>query len=378
MPAAYSKALAKEEVTLPEAFKEGGYATFFAGKWHLGPEGYWPEDQGFDVNQGGCSWGHPQSYFSPYNNPRLKDGPEGEHLPDRLARETERFITEHRDQPFLAYLSFYSVHTPLSARADLRAKYEAKAALLRPSGPAWGTEGQRQVRLVQDHAVYAGMVEAMDLAVGRVLDTIDKLNLSNRTIVVFTSDNGGLSTSEGSPTSNFPLRAGKGWFYEGGIRVPLIVRAPGVTAAGSTCAEPVFSADFYPTLLELAALPLRPAQHRDGVSLRPLLGKAGQGSLGREAIYWHYPHYGNQGGSPGSAMRMGDWKLIEFAEGNRVELYDLATDPGEKADLASGMEARVGQMREKLHRWQREVGARFPTINPNPQGTPKAGRKKSK
>lgn len=238
LPAAYSERLPREETTLAEAFHAAGYATFFAGKWHLGPEGYWPEDQGFDVNRGGCERGGPyggNKYFSPYGNPRLADGPPGEHLPDRLATETVKFIESHRDGPFFAYLSFYSVHTPLMARPDLQAKYAEKAKRLEATGPAWLPEGTRQVRQVQNHAVYAGMVEAMDSAVGKVLDALDRLRLAERTVVVFMSDNGGLSTSEGSPTSNVPLRAGKGWMYEGGIREPMIVRWPGVTRPGSAC-----------------------------------------------------------------------------------------------------------------------------------------------
>ncbi|UCG50111.1 MAG: sulfatase, partial [Phycisphaerales bacterium] len=213
-PPDYADQMALEEVTIAEALKQAGYATFFAGKWHLGKEGFWPEDQGFDVNKGGCDRGGPyggKRYFSPYGNPRLEDGPDGEHLPDRLATETVRFIDHNRERPFFTYLSFYSVHTPLMAREDLRKKYEQKAKTLPPTDPAWGQERARKVRLVQDHAVYAGMIEAMDQAVGKVLDALERLNLAGDTAVFFMSDNGGLSTSEGHPTSNLPLRAGKGW-----------------------------------------------------------------------------------------------------------------------------------------------------------------------
>ncbi|MFZ5831206.1 MAG: sulfatase, partial [Planctomycetota bacterium] len=263
LPAAYEERLPLEETTLAEAFKAAGYATMFAGKWHLGPEGYWPEDQGFDINRGGWNAGGPyggNKYFSPYGNPRLEDGPDGEHLPDRLATEVVRFIEANKQKPFLAYLAFYSVHTPLIARGDLQKKYEEKAKTVRQTGPEWIQEGTREARQVQDHAVYAGMVEAMDSAVGKVLDALDRLNLAENTVVVFMSDNGGLSTSEGSPTSNVPLRAGKGWMYEGGIREPLIVRWPAGTKPGSTCGTPVISTDFYPTLLEIAGLPAAPQQ----------------------------------------------------------------------------------------------------------------------
>ncbi len=366
LPARYLNRLPLEEVTIAEALKEHGYATFFAGKWHLGPEGFWPEDQGFDFNKGGHDRGGPyggKRYFSPYGNPRLSDGPDGEHLPDRLATETCRFIEEHRDEPFLAYLSFYSVHTPLMAREDLKAKYEAKAQTVEHDGPDWGKEGDREVRLVQDHAVYAGMVEAMDQAVGKVLDALDRLDLTRETIVFFMSDNGGLSTSEGHPTSNLPLRAGKGWLYEGGIREPMIVRWPGAVKAGSVCDEPVTSTDFYPTMLDMAGLPPAPQQHLDGRSMVPLLRQ--QSPQKARALYWHYPHYGNQGGSPGGAVRLGDYKLIEFYEDHRVELYSLRDDLGEKKDLAAAMPEKAAQLRRMLHQWRSDVGAAMPTANPN-------------
>jgi arylsulfatase A-like enzyme len=374
LPAPYQERLALSETTLAEAFKEQGYATFFAGKWHLGPTNYWPENQGFDINMGGIDRGGPyggNKYFSPYGNPRLPDGPPGEHLPDRLATETVKFIQANRDRPFLAYLSFYSVHTPLMAREDLKKKYEAKAKTLATNGPAWGQERERQVRLVQSHAVYAGMVEAMDQAVGKVLAALDRTGLAERTVVIFMSDNGGLSTSEGHPTSNLPLRAGKGWLYEGGIREPWIVCAPGVTKPGSVCDTPVTSTDFFPTLLDLAGLPPQPAQHRDGVSLVPLL-KGGE--LARGPLFWHYPHYGNQGGAPGGAVRDGDWKLIEWYEDGSLELFNLRDDLGERNNLAAREPSRVKALQAKLNAWRAEVGARMPA--PNPKFQPKAGPQK--
>ncbi len=304
LPAPYEEQLSLKEVTLAETLREEGYRTFFAGKWHLGGEGFFPEDQGFDVNKGGHHRGSPPGgYFAPYKNPKLDNGPEGEHLPSRLAAETTRFIEENREGPFLAYLSFYSVHTPLQSRKDLKAKYAAKAKAQEKDAPTWGQEGERKVRLLQDHAVYGGMVEAMDTAVGKVLDALDASGAADNTVVFFMSDNGGLSTSEGHPTSNLPLRAGKGWLYEGGIREPMIVKWPGVAQAGSTCSEPVTSTDFYPTILDMAGLAPRPEQHADGASLTPLLRDKGKPE--RDALYWHYPHYGNQGGSPGAAIRAG-------------------------------------------------------------------------
>ncbi|MBI5386450.1 MAG: sulfatase [Verrucomicrobia bacterium] len=375
LPAPYRDRLALEETTLAEAFKAQGYATFFAGKWHLGPTNYWPENQGFDINMGGIDRGGPyggNKYFSPYGNPRLPDGPPGEHLPDRLATETAKFIEANRDRPFLAYLSFYSVHTPLMAREDLRKKYEAKAKTLPTNAPAWGQERERKVRLVQDHAVYAGMVEAMDQAVGKVLAALDRAGLAERTVVVFMSDNGGLSTSEGHPTSNLPLRAGKGWLYEGGIREPWIVRAPGVTKPGSVCDTPVTSTDFFPTLLELAGLPLQPERHRDGVSLVPLLRG---GRLARGPLFWHYPHYGNQGGAPSGAVRDGDWKLIEWYEDGSLELFNLRDDLSETRNLAAAQPDKVKELHAKLAAWRQDVKAVMPT--PNPEFSPQAGGKKA-
>jgi len=365
LPAEYSQRLPLEEVTVAEALQEAGYKTFFAGKWHLGPRGYYPEDQGFEINKGGLDWGAPPTYFAPYGNPKLPEGPKGEHLPDRLATETCRFIEQAKGGPFLAYLSFYSVHVPLMGREDLIEKYRKKAQLLPPVDRAWGQEGANKVRLVQDLPVYAAMVEAMDQAVGKVLDTLGRLDLEGNTVVIFMSDNGGLATAEGHPTSNLPLRAGKGWLYEGGIREPVIFRWPGVIPAGGTCEAPVISNDFYPTMLALAGLPGRPGQHCDGVSLAPLL--KGGGGLSERPLFWHYPHYSNQGGAPSAAIRQGQWKLIEFYEDRQVELYDLESDLGETTDLAGTMPGKARELLGRLHVWQKDTGARFPTPNPNHQ-----------
>ena len=365
LPAPYLEQMPLEEITLAEALKEAGYATFFAGKWHLGPEGYWPEDQGFDVNQGGIQRGGPyggKRYFSPYGNPRLIDGPDGEHLPDRLATEAVKFISEQADQPFLVSLSFYSVHTPLLAREDLKVKYEEKAKTVPEN--VWGSEPPRKVRTVQNHAVYAGMVEAMDQAVGKVLTHLAETGLDKKTAVFFMSDNGGLSTSEGHPTSNLPLRAGKGWLYEGGIREPMLVKWPGNTKAGTLCDVPVISTDFYPTILEMAGLDLMPDQHIDGHSLIPLLtSQVVNTHKDNHTLYWHYPHYGNQGGTPGAAIREGKYKLIEFFEDHRVELYDLENDIGEQHNLSQTLPAIRDDLLTKLHQWQKDVDARFPTKN---------------
>lgn len=363
LPAPYSDRLAHEEVTLGELMKGAGYATFFAGKWHLGPQGFWPEDQGYDINMGGVDRGGPYGpgkYFVPYANPRLPDGPRGEHLPDRLATETCKFIEANKAKPFFAFFSFYSVHTPLQSRADLQAKYEAKRQKLGLE-TKWGREEPRDVRLVQEHPVYAGMVEAMDLAVGRVLAKLDELGLTKNTLVVFTSDNGGLSTSEGSPTSNLPLRGGKGWLYEGGIREALVVRWPTVVQGGRTLDTPVCGTDFFATLSDAVANAA--TKKTDGVSLLPLL--RGRGSLPERALCWHYPHYGNQGGAPGAAIRRGDWKLIQwFEKPDAPELFNLRDDLSETKNLAEREPERVKAMLAELQEWQKDVGAIMPTKNP--------------
>jgi arylsulfatase A-like enzyme len=373
LPATYTDRLALDAPTLAKSLKSAGYATFFAGKWHLGPEGWWPENQGFDFNFGGIDRGGPYGgnrYFSPYGNPRLADGPPGEHLPDRLATEAAKFIEAHQDRPFFAYFSFYSVHTPLIARKDLEAKYVEKRKRL-GLRERWGREHERDVRLVQEHPVYAAMVEAMDLAVGKVLAKLDEFGLSEKTLVIFTSDNGGLSTSEGWPTSNLPLRGGKGWVYEGGIREPLIVRWPAVVKPGRVIATPVSSPDFFPTLLDATATKPMPGQTLDGVSLLPLFRG---GSLPERSLFWHYPHYGNQGGAPSAAIRRGEWKLIEWFEDDRVELFHLATDLGETNDLADREPKRVATLRDELHAWQRDVGAKHPGPNPHYDATKPSGR----
>lgn len=358
-----------DEITLAQTLKSKGYSTFFAGKWHLGPsEEYFPQNRGFDINQGGWTRGGPYTgkrYFAPFKNPQLKpESPAGDHLPARLARDTAEFIKAKADKPFFAYLSFYSVHTPLMGRPDLVKKYQAKAAQI--NGEEFGAEEQvlgnkpRRVRILQKHAVYAAMVEAMDEAVGVVLNQLKESGVADNTIVVFTSDNGGLSTSEGLPTSNLPLRGGKGWVYEGGIREPWIIRYPNVTESGSTSDEPICSIDLFPTIN--AAAGVETEHEVDGLNLLPALQGKG---LQREALYWHYPHYSNQGGMPGGAIRMGDYKLLERYEDGRVHLYHLKEDIGEQKDLSSEQPQRVAQMRAKLHQWYKSVDAKFLRRNGN-------------
>lgn len=367
-PAPLNDRMPTDEVTLAELLKSKGYATFFAGKWHLGPsEEYYPQNQGFDINIGGYHRGGPYTggkYFAPFDNPQIQqESPLGDHLPDRLARETAQFIVEHRDGPFLAYLSFYSVHTPLMGPDALVDKYRRKAATHaadQRSGDEFAAEEQvfggepRQVRILQNHAVYAAMVEAMDAAVGKVLEQLETSGVADNTIVIFTSDNGGLSTSEGSPTSNLPLRGGKGWVYEGGIREPWIVRYPGVTQAGTTSQQPICSIDLVPTLAAAAGVQL---EHLiDGIDITTAL--RGQ-PLQTRPLYWHYPHYSNQGGIPGGAIREGDWKLFERYEDGRVHLYNLRDDIGEQTDLVAAQPQRVAHMRDRLHAWYQTVDAQF-------------------
>lgn len=371
-PAPNADHLPLAEVTLAERLRDAGYATFFAGKWHLGGGEYSPNAQGFGpgLTSGEGAKGNVQFWY-PRSDVPVPDSQDDPKTTDRIANEAVRFIETHNDRPFFAYLPFLAVHTPIAARADLVEKYKRKAASAPPD--AWGQERERQVRLVQNHATYAAMIEQLDTAIGRVLTALDRAGVAERTTVVFTSDNGGLSTSEGHPTSNLPLRAGKGWPYEGGIRVPWLIRAPGVTRPGSVCETPVMSTDFYPTLLELAGLPPFPEQHLDGVSLRPLLTG---GQLRRGALFWHYPHYGNQGGAPCGAVRDGDWKLIEWYEDHSFELYNLREDPGETKNRAATHPDKLNELKARLAAWRREVNALMPTPNPDwkPAAPDKAGK----
>jgi arylsulfatase A-like enzyme len=354
--------LPKDEVTVGQAFKEAGYATAFMGKWHLGGPKFYPEHFGFDVNVGGCQLGHPPSYFSPYKIPTLPDGPKGEYLTDRLTNEACAFIEKNKERPFLLYFSEYAVHNPQQAKAEDVEKFKAKSAAHPPDGPEIVEDLGRKVRRVQNVPVYAANLYALDQSVGRVMAKLKELGLEENTVVIFTSDNGGLSTAEGMPTSNFPLRGGKGWNYEGGVREPFIVKWPGVTKGGTTCDGVTIGMDLYPTLLEMAGLPARPQQHVDGVSIVPLL--KGE-KMAERALFWHYPHYSNQGGGPSAAMRRGDWKLMESLEDEHVELYNLRSEVGEKANLASSMPEKTAQMLGQLHGWQKSVDAGFPTPNPN-------------
>lgn len=366
-PADLLEKMPLQEKTMAETFSDNGYNTAFLGKWHLGEEEeYWPENHGFDINVGGMKHGQPPNgYFSPYKNPRLSDGPEGEYLTDRLTDEAIGLIDDFSKQkkPFFMYMSFYTVHTPLQAPKETVDKYEELVQNIDANDEfsieeqIWPTDEKRLVRVKQNHATYAAMVHKMDSNVGRILNKLKLAGIDDNTIVVFTSDNGGLSTAEGSPTSNLPLRGGKGWLYEGGIRVPFIIKMPNALANGSKVNTPVVATDFYPTLLRLTDIPLVFEQHIDGVSLLPILN--GNGIDQDRALYFHYPHYSNQGGFPGAAIRLGDWKLIERFEDGKIHLYNLKNDISEKKDLSKENSEKTDELQEKLHQWYKEVDANF-------------------
>ena len=369
----FVRELPLEEVTIAEALREAGYRTASIGKWHLGAEPFsLPEHHGFDVNVGGNAHGAPGDFFFPYagnwaiptTDLRVRwnvfpDGKPGEYLTDRLTDEAVKFIRENRERPFFLYLPHYAVHTPLQAKPELVAKYEKIP------------EAQRQGK-----PVYAAMVESMDESIGRVMATLRELGLEQDTMVIFTSDNGGFYNA----TSNAPLRANKGAYYEGGIRVPLIVKWPGVAKAGHVSSEPVTSTDFYPTCLAAAGLPPRPNQHMDGRNLQPLL--AGGATLGRPAIFWHFPHYNDHPHSvPSGVIRQGPWKLIETFDPEGLELYNLADDLGEQRNLAAAQPARVAELKRALDAWRVEVGAEMMRPNPDHDPSfqaPQKGKKKGK
>jgi arylsulfatase A-like enzyme len=352
----YISNLPLEEITIAEALRESGYRTAFIGKWHLGTETYYyPEHQGFDINIAGRDYGAPGSYFYPFKGswkiPTTgkvlhKDSPlsgrEGDYLVDRLAEEADRFIRQNAERPFFLFVSHYAVHTPLQGKPDKVARYEAIPDSRRQGLPA-----------------YAAMIESVDESVGRVMDCLRQLHLDENTLVIFTSDNGGFARA----TSNAPLRANKGSNYEGGIRVPVIIRWPGGTGRGRVSHEPIVSMDFYPTILAATGLDPRPHQHVDGVSLAPILHDTG--SLDRDAVYWHYPHYNQHPQSfPSGVIRMGDWKLVESFETGDLSLYNLALDIGETHDESGKHPSKVADLHARLKAWRDEVGADPMRANP--------------
>lgn len=350
--------LAHEETTLAEVFKQNGYATAHFGKWHLGEdEKYWPEHQGFDINIGGWRRGQPtvdknkgyNGYFSPYGNPRMTDGPVGEYLEDRLANDACNFIQQSKSKPFFLNFWLYNVHTPLQAQQEKIAKY----SLLVDSTK------------LQKNPTYAAMVEHTDEAVGKVIAQLKSLGLYENTIIIFTSDNGGLiGKGLRKVTNNSPLRLGKGERYEGGVRVPLIIKTAQQVAPNRINTTPVMTIDYMPTLIDMANLKVdkKVLKGIDGVNITPLLTSE-NGKLKRKSLYWHYPHYHTEGATPYTAVRNGDWKLIHTIETNSYELYNLKIDISESKDLINSEPAIAAKLKKELEAWKKKMGAQMPTVN---------------
>ncbi len=346
------------ETTIAERLRDAGYQTAIVGKWHLGDAGHYPQTQGFDINIGGTQWGAPQTFFYPYRGsrhfggepryvPHLEWGQPGEYLTDRLSQEAVRVIERAGDKPFFLYLAHHSVHTPIEAKPEQVAHFQRKLS----------------DKLRHQNATYAAMVQSLDQSVGRVLDCLDERGLADNTLVVFLSDNGGYVNQyeDRRVTDNWPLRSGKGSLYEGGVRVPLVVRWPGVTKPGTVCDEPVTCMDLFPTIARAAGIPFDESEVAalDGQDLTPLF-KRPDATLPREALYFHYPHY-YPTTTPVGAIRQRDWKLLEYFEDDRLELYNLRDDVGELKNLAAAHPQRAAQLRDLLHAWRKRVDAQMPT-----------------
>ena len=348
LPAPFEQQLPLAESAIPEALAARGYVSASIGKWHLGGPEFSPEAQGFSINVGGNERGSISSYFGPFKLPGLNCCSKDDYVTETLTEHAEKFIEANRDRPFFLYLPEFAVHLPLQARQAAIEKYQSRVS---PGDP-------------QKDPIYAAMVESVDQAVGRLRRKLEELRIADRTVIIFTSDNGGViyeGSSKRPVTSNLPLRAGKGHLYEGGIRVPLIVRWPGRTRAGSLSRVPVSSIDLMPTMLEIAGAPPG-GSAIDGISLAPVL--TGSGSFKRDALFWHYPHYSNQGGVPSGAVRQGWYKLIEFYEDGRLELFDLKEDPGEHRNLASQLPAKAKELQMILSKWRQSINATMPAPNP--------------
>lgn len=371
--------LALSENTMAENALKNGYQTFFAGKWHLGEEEkYWPLSQGFQTNKGGWSKGGPYGkkndttggYFTPYGNPTLSDGPTGEYITDRLANECIGFIQKEKKAPFFLMYSLYAVHNPLQAPQALIKKYKEKQQRLGytdkdrfSKDEAWmKNQPDWKNRLVQDHAVYAAMIENMDWNIGRIIQSLKEKGLLENTLIIFTSDNGGLSTAEGTPTTNAPLKAGKGWLYEGGIRVPMLMYWKGKLQEGIVSDVPVTTSDIFPTVATAINKNYKKELGVEGQDILKLLSNSNK-ALER-TLYWYYPHYSNQGGKPGAAIRKGNFKLIYNYEDESVELFDLSKDIGEKKNLAAENVQLSKQLKKQLDLWLTSNGAGSFTLNP--------------
>jgi arylsulfatase A len=353
-----------DRTTLPEALKEADYNTAFVGKWHIMPNNdksniakHFPTSHGFDKNYGGREWGQPKGpgkYFYPFGMPNV-EGEKGDYLTDVLTDNAVDFVNKQTEEkPFLLYFSYYVVHGPIMAKKEYVDKYKAKLA----AG-----------KYIQKNPTYAGMMQSLDDSVGRVLEAVKKKGFEDNTIVIFTADNGGVSQ-----TSSGGLRGAKALSYEGGTREAFLIKWPGVVKAGSVCNEPVIGTDFYPTMLEMAGLPLKKDEHKDGLSLLPLLKQSG--SLSRDNLYWHYPHYHKT--KPYGAIRHKDYKLIEFFEDGKLELYDLKKDMAESKDLSQKMPEKTQELYAMMKKWRSDVGAQMPTTNPDYDLNKPAGKKKKK
>lgn len=399
--------------TLPEILNANGYKTAIYGKWHLGEDSASTARQGFDTHIPDWNRGWPKNgYYFPYGMKGLEEGDDGEYLTDRLTNEALKYIEQNKDEPFFLYLSHFAVHDPIEGRPDLVEKYQKKLAkMIPPKSHPFILEGKPgvenpisrvnldkaidqeeyqgfkvfpnqtvKIKQHQDNVQFAGMVESMDESLGRVLNKLNELEIDEQTIVIFYSDNGGMSAAnfwdpkrnipedeldKAFSTSNLPLRGGKGWLYEGGIRVPLIIKWPGKGLQKVTCDVPVTSPDFLPTILDMVSI--KNTENSDGLSLVPLLN--GDSKLNRSAIFWHFPHYSNHGmQSAGGAVRSGDFKLLEYYDTGKVQLFNLKDDIGEQKDLSEIELKKTNELREKLHFWRDKTRAQM--MNPNPNYDP--------
>ena len=359
LPATYIPALPKEDITIAEAFKQNNYKTFFAGKWHLGGKGSYPEDHGFDINIGGVAAGSPRGgFFSPWNNPKLPNKQNGENLSMRLAKETTDFISKNKDSTFFAFLSFYAVHAPIQTTEEKWRKYRDKADSIGIATKGYAMERVLPIRQVQDNPIYAGLVESMDDAVGLVLDALESNGIADNTIIIFTSDNGGVASGDNYSTSNLPLRGGKGYQWEGGIKEPFFIKVPWLNTQGKKKDYPVIATDFYPTLLDLANIKLNEEQHIDGISLKPII--EGKNFNKKRPLYWHYPHYGNQGGEPTSVIQLNGWKLIHYWEDDHQELYKLPSTEHDSLNVICQHSEIATNLNNNLMSWLNEVNAKLP------------------
>lgn len=352
-----------EEITIAEKLKESGYKTFYSGKWHLGSEGFYPEQNGFDINIGGFEKGSPiGGYYSPWKNPKLNNGPDGEYLTDRLTNESISFIENHDSgEPFFLFLSFYNVHTPI--QPNIKHVDYFKDKLISKKDNKVRTRQEDQAISVMNHvnADYASMVYAMDENIGRLITSLKQNNLYEDALIIFTSDNGGLSTQRRvAPTSVFPLRGGKGWLYEGGIRIPQLIKPPN-HSQNIKIDEVTVSYDLFPTILDYAGL--SSDQIIDGKSLMPIFKD--ESKLDRGDVFWHFPHYHGSLWKPGAAIRSGDWKLIQNYESNTLELYNLKEDIGEMNDLSSTYPKKTQDLLKKLYTLQKESNANSVLVNKN-------------